>query len=626
MATPLGTLWTRRLQDADKQRSEGESSWLAAAVQSDCHFNGIFDHPNHSGQPITKNKQFAATRTIHAAVVPKTIRVEAKPIRPMDTEAANLMETLLRWNLHVADVNEVVDFVELDGQVKGVGISYVGWRAAITPEITSESGQDEAVLTDKKGEADEGMWDAWERALPHRLNGANLSRVFHIDPYDYLQDPIAKTRETAGWAAHRMWMTKKDIDALRKAKWFEQRELTYVESFESSKRFSRVEDEGEHGGAQESSSKLDEGDEDHFKIWEVWQVHDFKEGTVLWIIPGMEEPARDPRPNPHGNPYQDYRPNRTGGEFWSKPDSWIYAPAQKRLDQLVDSSAELVNMMAKPAWLYDIDAATDETDMTSLANLKPGQHLGVPGQLLSTMRRVNEDTRIPDSFMQLMGMLESVVTETSAVSEIASGSLGGAGVTATAANLSAGSQSLRSGYNRRVLNTWIKEVVRRMAFVLQKLFTPEDAIPILGSKAASWQADADPGVVEIEDRSQLDGMMDFQIHAGDEAREVQVEDRKMAMDMLQISGAMAATGQVQVDMQGIFRWALDKLGIPTELAGQNAPPQIPMPQQGPVPTQNVGGGPNSGTPTQSQGVANPDSLNRDRAPAAAAMGGAAKRV
>ncbi len=196
----------------------------------------------------------------------------------------------------------------------------------------------------------------------------------------------------------------------------------------------------------------------------------------------MEKPARSPRPNPLGNPYQDYRPNRTGDAFWSKPDSWIYAPAQLKLDQAMDSIAYLVNVMAKPARLFDKEAG-DAADIVNLTGIQPGQWLGVKRDLLDSIKPINDNFNIPDAFGELIGRLEDVITETSAVSEIASGSLGAAGVTATAANLSAGSQSLRSGYNRRVLTAWLNEVIRRMAFVVQTFFTQSDALPVLGERA-----------------------------------------------------------------------------------------------------------------------------------------------
>lgn len=627
-STPAGSLWTEKLKQADQFRSERDDGWLAAAIASDCHFKGEFHHTNHSGRPITKNKQFAATRTIHAAVVPKNVRIEVKPTRPMDSGPAALMETLLNWNIHVADLKEVMDFVELDGQVKGVGISFVSWREVAAPEdVDGEAG-----LTDKQGEADESLYDALAAAMPHRLSHANMARVFHIDPYDFLIDPLATKMEDARWAAHRMWMTKRELDDWRKAGFLEAKQLNYSQLLPSSQRFSREGKEDKNAseiaakGSVSDSLPLSDEDHDDFVKWEIWQVFDFRKGEVLWVIPGMRQPARKPRPNPFGNPYQDYRPNRTGDEFWSKPDSWIYAPAQLRLDQVIDSMAQLTNAMAKPAWILPLEDC-DEFDADILANAQPGEILKLPRAILGQMKRVNEDFRVPDAMIQLQGSLENVVTETSAVSEIASGSLGGAGVTATAANLSAGSQSLRSGYNRRVLDRWVNEVARRIAFMLQKFFTQEAAIPVLGSKAAEWGQPVSPESVAIKNE-QIQGTFDFQVHAGDEAREVQVEQRKMAMDLLQIVAPMAATGQVQVDMGRIMMWVFEQMGLPTDLVQQQAPPPIqPQLQQPGAPASRpVSGGPNSGTPTDSQGVPNPDALNRHRTPSAAAIGGAERRV
>lgn len=622
----LGHLWTERLKRADVLRDERDDGWMAAAVASDCHYKGETEHSSHNGQPITKNKQYAATQTIHAAVVPKNIRIEVKPIRPMDSGPANLMETLLRWNLHVANLRRVVEYVELDGQIKGVGISYVSWATQAAPEdIDGEAG-----LTDKDGEARQEFADAIENAMPHRLSHANLARIYHIDPYDFLIDPMATKMEDARWAAHRMWLTKKEVMDWKKAGFFERRDLYYEQILPSSKRFSKKRSGVEEllgttdtPETEDGTSAFTDDEKADFKKWEVWQVFDFRQKEVLWIIPGMKEPARDPRPNPYGNPYQDYRPNRTGDTFWSKPDSWIYAPAQQRLDELVDSGAHLVNTQAKPAWFLPQEDA-EELDQVIVADVEPGEVGLLPRAVLQNMVRVNEDHRLPDSYIQLLSILEDVVTETSAVSETASGAVSSA--TATAHNLSAGGQSLRTGLKRRILDEWTNEVARRVAFMLQKFFTQEDAIPVLGSKAELW-GDSEPQTAKIKNEEIL-GSFDYQVAAGDEAREVQVEQRKLAMDLLNLMLPLVQSGMVQADMVRIVQWVFDQMGLPTDLVEPPAaPPMQPQLQQpgGPNGTRPMSGGPNSGTPTDSQGVADPDGLNRDRSPAAAAIMGAARR-
>jgi hypothetical protein len=625
MAKHLGTIWTERLKRADQERSERDDGWMAAAVASDCHYKGEVEHSSHNGQPITKNKQYAATQTIHAAVVPKNVRIEVKPIRPMDSGPANLMETLLRWNLHVADLRKVVEYVELDGQVKGVGISYVSWATQAAPEDVDG----EAALTGKDGEAREDFLDAIESAMPHRLSHANLARIFHIDPYDFLIDPLATKMEDARWAGHRIWLTKKEVLDWKKAGFFERKELHYVQELPSSKRFAKkrtAEDILNGGGSTDeiAPGALGEDAENDFVKWEVWQIFDFRTKEVLWVIPGMKDLARDPRPNPYGNPYQAYRPNRTGDTFWSKPDSWIYAPAQQRLDEAVDSVCHLLNVMAKPSRLVAEEDA-EELDVMSLADMEPGEWRAAPRNLINSITKLNDDFRLPDGFIQVIGILENVITETSAVSETASGAISSA--TATAHNLSAGGQSLRSGLKRRILDEWVNEIARRVAFMLKKFFTQEMAIPVLGSKAALWGADETESVTIKNE--EIQGQFDFQVAAGDEAREVQVEQRKMAMDLLNLLLPFLQTGMLQVDLPRVVQWVFEQMGLPTDLVQQQQAPQVqPQLQQpggSPNGTRPAAGGPNGGTPTDSQGVANPDGLNRDRSPTAASIGGAARR-
>jgi hypothetical protein len=625
----LGQLWTERLKRADVLREEEDDGWMAAATASDCHYKGETGHSSHNGQPITKNKQYAATQTIHAAVVPKNIRVEVKPIRPMDSGPANLMETLLRWNLHVADIKRVIEYVELDGQIKGVGISFVSWKSQAAPE--DKDG--EAVLTDKDGEHREEFVDAIENAMPHRLSHANLARIYHIDPYDFLLDPMATKMEDARWAAHRMWLTKKEVMDWKKSGFFERREMHYTQVLPSSKRFAKRRsgiDEllgtTDTPETEDGTSPFSDDEKADFKTWEVWQVFDFRTKEVLWIIPGMKEPARDPRPNPYGNPYQDYRPNRTGDTFWSKPDSWIYAPAQQRLDELVDSGAHIVNTQAKPGWLVPEDFA-EELDATSLAEMQPGEILFLPKDMIQQMVRVNDDHRLPDSFIQLLSLLEDVVTETSAVSETASGAVSSA--TATAHNLSAGGQSLRTGLKRRILDEWTNDVSRRVAFMLRSFLTQEMAIPILGSKAELWGADETE--VAVVNQKNIQGQFDYVVKGGDAAREQQVEDKKMGMDLLQLIMSMVQMGVLPPEaVMPAAMHVFDLNDFPTDILQQQAPPPMQPQLQGPQPqgnaTRPASGGPNGGTPTNSQAPPNPDMLNRDRAPSAAAIGGAAKRA
>ncbi len=625
MARHLGTLWTERLKRADLERCERDDGWMAAAVASDCHYKGEVEHSSHNGRPITKNKQYAATQTIHAAVVPKSIRIEVKPIRPMDAGPANLMETLLRWNLHVADLKRVVEYVELDGQVKGVGISYVSWATQAAPEDVDG----EAALTDKDGEAREEFMDAIVSAMPHRLSHANMARIFHIDPYDFLLDPLATKMEDARWAGHRIWLTKKEVMDWKKAGFFERKEMHYTQELPSSKRFAKqrtAEDILNGGGTTDEIAQGALKDEDaaDFVKWEVWQIFDFRSKEVLWVIPGMKELARDPRPNPYGNPYQDYRPNRTGDTFWSKPDSWIYAPAQQRLDEAVDAVCHLLNVMAKPSRLVSEEAA-EELDVMSLADMEPGEWRAAPQALIQSITKLNDDFRLPPGFIEVISILENVITETSAVSETASGAISSA--TATAHNLSAGGQSLRSGLKRRILDEWVNEIARRVAFMLKKFFTQEMAIPVLGSKAALWGAD-EVDAVAIKNE-EIQGQFDYQVAAGDEAREVQVEQRKLAMDLLNLMLPLVQSGMIQADMTRIVQWVFDQMGLPTDLVQPPAtPPMQPQLQApgGPQGARPTSGGPNGGTPTDSQGAANPDMLNRDRSPTAASIGGAAKRA
>ena len=581
--TPPGILWTENLRRGDHHRIDGPDSWFQAAWESHRQFAGRFTTEgrfNEADGATTINMQYANTRLLHAGILPDKIDFKVKATQVSEEPAAYRATVLGNWALHRNKIRKIVDRVELDGETKGVGVFYTTWQSPFASQVF----QDEAGHTRKQSDEAPDPAIATELAsiFPSPLGTQSLPRVKALDPYDVIVDPDAVDPDDARWIAHRYYLTSAEAQDLRKLKFYDgvtEGQLKFEATLPSTQMLGGVENQAEF---QDSVAKrrttlkeLGVGGEDAagFIRWEAWIVHNFQTNEIFHVMTGVEGYLRKPRPIPAWyRPYSFYRPNTTGDTVWTKPDSSTYLPAQKKLNQVMNSMVDYTDFMGKGFLPVPEDEYENFSEI--LANVEPGGCLPVPEAVATFWQKIGRASmdvgRIPEAIRDLKPELERAIVQMSAISEAAQGGLV-KGVTATQTKISAGGQSLRSQYNRSVLTIALGEVGEMVVRLLQKLFTESQAIPIIGpDQASQWGLDAEMETGAGGDaflsvtREGIQGHFDYEVTVGDAAEQAQAEDKKLAIDAVQVIVPLLAPGSEGA--QVLIGWLANKFEIPPEVA------------------------------------------------------------
>ncbi len=577
MATAPGLLWQEHLRRGDHARIDGPSAWFEAAWESHRQFSGRFTTEGER-DAFTLNMQYANTRLLHAGILPERFELKVKARQVAEEAAAYRASVLGTWAFHRNMIHKTTDRVELDGQTKGIGFFYTTYQ---TPFAAEHFG-DEAGHSRKQSDSgpDPAIASELSTIFPSPLGNQRLPRICAIDPFDVIVDPNAVTLEDARWIAHRYYITAKEAQELRKVKFFDavsETDLRFEATLPSTQMLNGAQDQHdlENAWLKARTSLAELGIEGknipEFERWEAWIVHDFQKKEISHIMTGVESYVRKPRPIPEWyRPYAAYRPNQTGDTVWTKPDAWMYLPAQKILNQTTHAMARYTDTLGKGGILYP---EGHEDWAETVSNMQPGELIPVPEEVATFWQKVGrmayEPGRIPEAIRDLKPELQQAIIQMSAISEAAQGALV-KGVTATQTKVSAGGQSVRSQYNRKLLTAALGEVGEQTIRLMQKLFGESQAIPILGiDQAAQWGLDdetqqGEGGSFLSIGQSDIQGHFDYEVLVGDAAEQATAEDKKLALDAFQVLVPLIPPGSQGI--QELGAWLANKFEIPPEVA------------------------------------------------------------
>ena len=609
------TAWTTELIASDEHRCDGVDSWWRAMWETHRQFAGRFTTggQRHADGAVTMNLQYAATKTLHAGILPKRLRGRCKAIIPSEEPNAYRASVLLNWNWHRDRIRRTFDTVELNGQTKGVGLTYTTWGGPFSPTLLEgEATPLQAEVP--KGKRGTGHSDAvaaeLRRVFPHRLADQSLVRTYAIDPIHFFTDPERIVLEQARWAAHRYYLWESEAESFRQQGFYTcaQSDLRFDMLLPSARNL--------NGGADEAKPTPGESPRgQRERRWEAFMVHDFQHNQIFHVIPGMEVFARAPQPAPAWfRPYHAYTPNATGDDFWAKPDAWMYFPAQRMLNRVMHAMAAYADFMGKGLFFYPPGF---EDWAEKVADADPGEGIAVPPEVANLWRSLGHVSAslgtIPEALRDLKPELERIIMQMSAISEAGQGSVV-KGVTATASAISQQSQSVRSGYNRALLLEHAGDVAEVTTQLLQNLLDQEQVIPILGvEQAAEWGIEPNQAERHLAiTPGQIQGHFDYECLAGDNADQIRVEEKNMALQAANLLSTFIGPGLV--DPKVLLPWLADKFEIPPEVVRAT-----PVPMPGPEAGQPVNREPTQGPSNPAQPVGDLGSRQRTNPTAASEL-------
>lgn len=609
----LGTLWTERLRTADEARQP----WMTKASVAINRYAGLHVAPD-GRRYISTNKTRSALKTRIAGLLRRRIESRFKPLEGTDEAKATAAQHLANWTLYLNDIVQVSHAVAYYAIVPGVGITYTTWGGMVTPLEAGLGPEAEAVegrptARSKAPDTAPERVAALQYVHPGDFIGQPVAKIHVLHPRDFLLDPQAHgpfALRDARWTAHRYWLTPKECRKLASGPnpFFNVKadDLHYEPVLPSTKALENLATEKDRPPKQDEHTEAEMEGED--RLWEVWQIHDAQEKQVLWVMPGTEKVLRDTE-HTLGMPYQDFRPDQTPDTFWCNGDAHQIEELQNALDQVMDDLVTFTGTLANPKNLWPEGTAQETID--AIAESPPGSHHVLPAQSILQKGTIGTDGTFPEGLKVLPAILGQAITETTAISEVASGVLTRPETTATEANISTAYQNNRTALDRDWFTFWLKQVVARVDRLNQKFFTQTEALPILGLSVQHWRSEERmDGKITHED---IKGKFDYEITVGDAADATKAEDKKVVMDLLSLMVPFMGSGL----FDPIEAWTMifNKLGLDPSRLFRKGATAANVPQMGGA-TPAVGRGPTEGNaPTAPKGPEMaPDQRQRSRVP------------
>lgn len=628
MSTVPPTSWERRLLAAHGLR---QSVWEQQAQEVANHFDGMDEEGNDLRHFY--NKHLAADRNMMAAVAPRRIEVEATPDQPDQAAFARVMESAVKHNFTRARLRQVTRDWIYYGFEWGVGILYSQWgrHGAFNPVVRPDGQPAMGKPTDKRKDPFEDphpqVQEAIRQSMPGPGVGEDWCKYWVIHPKLFLVNPECTSLPHAQWAGHGMWVPKEQVHAWAKRGAIDAKaeELHYQPLFEDGpsveSRATQVATELLEAWHRDDTS---EGRE----LWQVWHVFDFVKQTYLLILPGMSKPLIERR-NDIGNPYVDFRPASTPLAFWSKPPAWSYLQTNHTLDDLIETLVDYGARFGKTVGVF-----SEEEDTAILKQFAEAQGAEFFQARNPEAFKSISLSDLPPALMNLIPILNQLITETSGMSEVSSGVVSKGDVTATEIERNVAFQSLRLQIVKQIFDDSLQLVAERTAFLLGRFKTQRSLIPLLGIDVKHWQPDerqallgqatlgTDGAALLPVDPLDVRGTYLFRVRAGDSAEEQKLADRKQAMDLLTILLPHAAA--MGLNVLPLLTKILEMLGLDPQLVTANASP-APNPEMMGQPMPSVGRGPRQ---QQSKGrmPMNRDQMDRGGMPTDAGQNAITRRT
>lgn len=596
--------WERRLLAAWRLR---EDTWTKYAEEVANHFDGVDEEGNDFRHFY--NKHLAADRNMMAAVAPRRIEVEATPDNPADSGFARAMEQAVRHNFVRGRLKELARDWIYFGFEWGNGILYTqhGRTGSLNPVVRQDGGASIGKPTDKKqNPADDPHPHAPEairQAMPGPGVGEDWAKYWVIHPKYFLVNPEATTLQNSQWACHMQWVPKRQVElwASRGIIDASKNELQYRPLFED---HYEIPDSAKPDVRSLLEAWHQDDTNEGRELWQIIHVFDFVEKEYLMILPGMPKPLIKRR-NELGNPYADFRPASTPRTYWSKPPAWSYLRTNQTLDDVVENLVDYMSRFGKTLGIF-----SDEEDTNLLKQFAEAEGATFFQARNPEAFQLISLGDLPPAMLQMIPILNQLITETSGMSEVSSGVVSKGEVTATEIERNVAFQSLRLQLIKMSFDDALQHVAERTAFLLSKFKTQRSLIPLLGIDVKHWQPQERQEMLGEDlrgfnrgqatiDPSNLRGEFLFQVRAGDSAEEQKLADRKQAMDLLTILLPNAAP--MGINLLPIIQKILEMLGLDPKLITAQAAPAPPMGQEQAVPG-----------PGRSQGNAGQANFNRDQ--------------
>lgn len=514
-----GRRYLERLVRADTARKD----WLDVAHGARERFDGV--HTILATEPFSDQVAFnlfwAAEMAMIQALRPNRLDVHVLPRRPEMLDGARTLQAIL--NYHLAESGAAAEFLEMvyNARVAGVGIGKVMWGSPLAPSFEADEA---GGLVSNVGAGENGrVKEAIERAFPSEHVGRPLPLLYCIQPEDYLQDPEATRLRDAHWAAHGFYLTRDQLEALQKAKFFRDVSIREFRRVMPSEKIRgdlvRKMTKGIAGlGARYGQMQEFAGDE----VVRVFEIHDREVGKVVHLVPGTDEPLRETDWDlpVDGLPFVDLRFNASPWRFWTFPDMWHYLSAQDVLDKLVSLYANHVNRHAKA--VIAVPQGTSPEAATRIAEAVSGEVIAVPAGQVPVPLNLGT---IPADIPAMIGLASQIIHMVSGFSQTAAGQATSPAVTAT--EVAAMSQHFagRVGGMRRDVSAALKRIVRLYAQFDQALFPGAEAVRVVGYEQAAL------GWVENVTPDQIRGEYDYEIAVGDESELMAQVKRKQWLDI-----------------------------------------------------------------------------------------------
>lgn len=529
MAKALGRKWTEILLRADSARDW----WRGIVWQSREHYDGMTS--KGIGKPVPYNKHRAAEDNVRAALQPDDVSVRLNPLQPEDGARARSSQVYVNWSLRASRFVSTTNGYITHARTDGMGIYKVEFGGELQPRVlVTDDGNTAVPGNAGKSERDRTTEQllALQEIFPGEFIGRPVPQSHVIDPMDLLMDSNFPTLNESPFVSHRVWISKRQIEALQRVGYYKDIKLNYDASLPSTQErwerlLARQEARITAGGARQSRQRKRRGrsiKEDE-EVWEIWEVHDRENGRILHILPGAEGALRNIKAEIPGMPYIDFRPSATPWSFWAIPDVFQYISAQQTLDTMLTHMVHHLAQFSKSV-IFTTETVSEDAKV-ALAEAINGEFVSVED--LDSIKPMLMGQLHPD-MLNMFNLLSQVIHEISGVSQMAVGVPTQGRNTATEVNTITQFQSIRMRRMSIDLNESFVRVAQRYLQLLREFAPAEITVPVLGDDAIEFDASREEQFAVIK-RNDLAADLDFEIKVGAGA-EIQGQlKRKQLLDL-----------------------------------------------------------------------------------------------
>ncbi len=485
---------------------------------------------------IAVNLSFSTINIIGPSVSTNHPKITVNANKPEDEDRAVIIETVLNYWWRTTDIKQEFSLSVQDFLIFGFGWLKTGYRF-VQEEKKREDAEIQQDQQDMQAQHDQAAMQNPDMAGDMPTNSeiaANIpdvemetveDSVFvdHVSVHDIYVDPLATKLDTARWIAQRII---KDISEVRKNK-------SYKPSRKNVK--SDVETAHNYWPSGDTAKKRNPDAQQII----VWEYYDLRDGSMCVFTEQGDDFLVDPVEQPYafGHPFVMLRNYEVPDTFYPMGELEAIEGLQQELNK---TRSQIMNdrKRYRRKYLYDRKAFSPDA-IGALESTKDNSFVAV-----------NEGVDIKEAVMpmqvtpidaQIYKQTDQIVADINMVTGVNEYEQGGGGQTinrsATEASMIQDAANSRAQFKLARVESFVTQVARRLVMLAQEYMTEPQVIRVVGAQHGP------PLWVHVSNHM-LQGEYDFDVEAGSTKPLNEGARRDQAMQMIQVLGPLAGSGQI----------------------------------------------------------------------------------